>query len=162
MCDNCHSGSPSVQVLLRHNVGMLFMRRTYATEGRLCSECLGKAFTKHQLSNLFLGWWGTISFFMTFVFLIDNTRVYFAARRDLKHMRERKEASRFVPQGSASERLSPFRHNVRLRLRRDEEPSRIAADLAETHQVALSDAEAFIRSIEDEAGPAAQPAPPTA
>lgn len=136
---------------------MLFMRRVYETEGRLCSQCLGEAFRKHQLSNLFLGWWGTISFFMTFVFLIENTRVYFAARKDLRGMLERREAARFVPQGTPAERLSPFRHNVRLRLRRDEAPADIAADLASTHQVELADAEAFVRSVEGEVVAAAEP-----
>jgi hypothetical protein len=150
MCDICSSGEPSVHVHLRHNVGMLFMRREYATEGRLCSSCLGQAFRKHQLSNLFLGWWGTISFVMTFIFLIDNIRVYFRARRDLARLVERKEASRVVPQGSPSERLAPFQHNVRLRLRRDEDASTIAADLAALHQVPLSDAEAFVQSIASE------------
>jgi hypothetical protein len=92
-----------------------------------------------------------ISFVMTFIFLIENTRQYFVARGELKRMVERKEASAFVPQGSPSERLAPFRHNVRLRLRRDETPAVIAADLATTHQVPLDDATAFVNSIETEA-----------
>jgi hypothetical protein len=151
MCDLCSSGEPSVHVQLRHNVGMLFMRREYETQGRLCSSCLGQAFRKHQLSNLFLGWWGTISFIMTFVFLIDNVRAYIGARRDLARLAERKEASRVVPEGSPGERLAPFQHNVRLRLRRDEPASTIAVDLAALHQVPLADAEAFVQSIENEA-----------
>lgn len=157
MCDVCNSAEPSVSIHLRHNVGMLFMRREYATEGQLCARCLGKAFRRHQLSNLLLGWWGTISFFMTFVFLIDNTRVYLGARKDLRRMLGRREAARFIPEGTPSERLAPFRHNVRLRLRRDEVPSDIAADLASTHHVELADAEAFVRDIEGEAVPAAEP-----
>jgi hypothetical protein len=98
---------------------------------------LERAFRKHQLCNLFLGWWGMISFVMTWIFLVENTRVYFAARGDLRRMVERQEASRYVPQGSPSERLAPFQHNVRLRLRGDEAASAIAADLAATHQVPL-------------------------
>lgn len=131
------------------------MRREHETQGRLCSKCLGEAFRKHQLSNLFLGWWGTISFFMTVVFLIDNTRTYFAARKDLRRHDERREASRFVPQGTPSERLSPFRHNVRLRLRRHEDPSAVAEDLARLHHVPLADAEEFVQALEREADVAA-------
>lgn len=151
MCDLCHSGNPSTYVTLRHNVGMLIMRQMYQTEGRLCQDCLGRAYRKHQLCNLFLGWWGMISFVLTFVFLIENTRQYFVARGELKRSVERKEASRVVPEGTPSERLAPFRHNVRLRLRRDEEPAAIAADLAETHQVPLDDATAFVSGIATEA-----------
>jgi hypothetical protein len=150
MCDVCHSGNPSTHVQLRHNVGMLFMRQTHETEGRLCWDCLGKAFRKHQLCNLFLGWWGMISFAMTCIFLVENTRVYFAARGDLRRMLERKQASRVTPEGAPGERLAPFRHNVRLRLRRDELPSAVATDLASTHEVPLADAEAFVKSVEDE------------
>ena len=151
MCDLCGSGEPSVEVQLRHNVGMLIMRRVYETQGRLCAACLGRAFRKHQLSNLFLGWWGTISLFVTFVYLIENTRVYLTARRELTRLSERREATRYVPQGAPSERLGPFRHNVRLQLRRGEEASLIAAELAARHQVPLADAEAFVQSIENEA-----------
>jgi len=150
MCDLCPSREPAVPVQLRHNVGMLFMRRTYETNGRLCAACLGRLFRKHQLSNLVFGWWGTISFFMTFVYLIENTRAYLAARKDIKRLCERQDSARFVREGSASERLAPFRHNVRLRLRRDEGPNAIATDLAATHHVPLADAEAFVLEIENE------------
>jgi hypothetical protein len=162
MCDICSSGEPSVHVQLRHNVGMLFMRQEYETQGRLCTACLGRAFRKHQLCNLLLGWWGMISFVMTLVFLVDNVRVYLGARRDLTRLREHREASRFVPQGTPSERLTPFRHNVRLRLRRDEPASAIAADLAAVHQVPLADAEAFVQSIEGDSLAAPEAAPPPA
>jgi hypothetical protein len=130
---------------------MLIMRQMHQTEGRLCQDCLGRAYRKHQLCNLFLGWWGMISFVLTFVFLIENTRQYFVARSELKRMVDRKEGSRFVPQGSPGEILAPFRHNVRLRLRREETPAAIAADLAATHQVPLDDATAFVSSIATEA-----------
>jgi hypothetical protein len=149
MCDLCNSGEAAVQVRLRHNVGMLFMRREYETDAKLCAKCLGQAFRKHQLSNLLLGWWGMISFVMTWVYLVDNFRVYFGAKKDLARMSERREAARFVPEGSASERLAPFRHNVRLRLRRDEDAARIATDLAETHEVPLADAQAFVQDLID-------------
>lgn len=150
MCDLCHSGNPSTHVTLRHNIGLLILRQVYETDGRLCRDCLGRAYRKHQLYNLFLGWWGMISFVMTFIFLIENTRQYFVARGELKQRVERKEATTFVPQGPPIERLAPFRHNVRLRLRREETPAAIAADLASTHQVPLDDATAFVSSIQSE------------
>jgi hypothetical protein len=158
MCDLCQQGNPSVHVQLRHNVGLLFMRQVYETEGRLCSACLSRAFRKHQLCNVFLGWWGMISFVMTWVFLFENTRVYFTARRELNGMLERREATRFVPEGSPEDRLAPFRHNVRLRLRRGEDPGVVAVDLAETHQVPVGTAEAFVSGVERE-GPTSD-APP--
>lgn len=76
---------------------------------------------------------------------------------DPLHIAERK-----MPQGEPSERLSPFRHNVRLRLRRDEAARAIAADLAALHQVPLADAEAFVQSIENESASAGDTNPPPA
>ena len=149
MCDICSSRNPSVQVQLRHNVGMLFMRRVFETEGRLCRECLSRTFWKHQLSNFFLGWWGMISFVMTWVFLIDNTFTFLRARGELRDGEARRDSLRVIPQGDPRERLAPFRHNVRLRLKR-EDAARIAADLAETHEVPLMDAQAFVHSVEQE------------
>jgi hypothetical protein len=147
-------------VRLRHNVGLLVMRREHETSGRLCRPCLGKAFRRHQLSNLVLGWWGVLSFVLTWVYLVDNCRVYFGAKKELARMAQRPGTARFVAEGSASERLLPFRHNVRLRLRRDEDAVRIAADLAQTHQVPLADAEAFVQELIDrEFADAPQPAP---
>lgn len=158
MCDVCNSGEPSVHVHLRHNVGMLFMRREYETQGRLCASCLKDVFRRHQLNNLVLGWWGMISFVLTWVYLIDNTRNYLTARKELAQLTERREKSRFVPEGTPSERLAPFRHNVRLRLRREEPAERIARDLMSTHDVPLEDAEAFVREVESESDVAPAPA----
>jgi hypothetical protein len=136
-------------VRLRHNVGMLITRQEHETDGKLCAKCLGLAFRKHQLSNLIFGWWGAISFIMTWFYLFDNFRAYFAAKNDLARMADRREGAGFVPEGTASERLTPFRHNVRLRLRRDEDAARIAADLAATHHVPLADAQAFVQELID-------------
>ena len=157
MCDVCSSAEPSASVHLRHNVGMLFMRREYETQGRLCAPCLAAAFRRHQLSNVVFGWWGTISFFLTWVFLFQNTRGYFTAKKELQQLAARRQASRFVPEGSPVERLSPFRHNVRLRLRREESVGHIAADLASTHEVPLADAESFVLGIQSEVVPPLAP-----
>ncbi|MDF3070071.1 MAG: hypothetical protein K0R38_5672 [Polyangiaceae bacterium] len=159
MCDVCNSAEPSVHVHLRHNVGMLFMRREYETQGRLCASCLKDVFRRHQVNNLLLGWWGVISFVLTWFYLIDNTRDYLAARKELAQLGQRRDSSRFVPEGTPSERLARFRHNVRLRLRREEAVERIVADLMSTHDVPRADAEAFVRDIENESELAAAPAP---
>ncbi|MEO8360955.1 MAG: hypothetical protein ABI672_13065 [Vicinamibacteria bacterium] len=123
------------------------MRQTHATDGRLCATCLGRAYRKHQLSNLVFGWWGMISFFMTWAYLVNNTVTYFQARGELQGMASRSEKRRVAPQGSPSERLEPFRYTVRLRLRNAEDLAAIASDLADTHQVPLSDARAFVDAL---------------
>jgi hypothetical protein len=56
---------PTVAVTFNHNVGMLIMRRTYATSGTMCRPCVNRAMWYHTWRNLLFGWWGTISFFAT-------------------------------------------------------------------------------------------------
>ena len=58
---------------------MLIMRREQHTSGSLCRNCIDKIFWKYTFTNLLLGWWGVISFFMTIIFLLGNTYAYLTA-----------------------------------------------------------------------------------
>lgn len=48
------------------------MRFHQTAEGEFCKSCVHKKFWKMTLVNLFLGWWGVISFFVTPVFILLN------------------------------------------------------------------------------------------
>ncbi len=150
MCDQCKSREPSVYVELHHNVGLLLMRKVESTEAQLCLACLQRAFNKHQLTNLVFGWWGVISFFATIYYLVDNTLVFLNARSELRSRAPRAASHPTQPQGSPRDRLAPFRHNVRLRLRAGEPPTQIAEDLARVHDVPLADAEALVAEVNAE------------
>lgn len=147
-CDSCYRSGPSAHVQLRHNVGMLFIRREYATEGELCRPCLHRAFWHHTLRNLTLGWWGVISFFMTWYFLVGNLLDYVQARMELGKHEARHAPSEKVASGEEALRLlGPFEHNVRLRLRDGEAPSVIGADLSRMQGVALDAALRFVEQV---------------
>jgi hypothetical protein len=66
------------------NVGMLFLRRTYALRGELCKNCMRRAYGAFTWRNLLQGWWGTISFFITPVYFFMNTYSFAAARYRLR------------------------------------------------------------------------------
>lgn len=133
---------------LHHNVGMLLMRREYATEGQLCRRCLDQAFWHHTLRNLTLGWWGMISFFITWYFLIANLIAYVRARSELGEARPREAPRAEVAEGDEAQRiLGPFEHNVRMLLRTGDAPEVIARDLARTHGVAPTAAQRFVEQI---------------
>src|SRR3982751_2946576 len=83
-CQTCGDSGLTTHVELRHNVGMLFTRQVHTTAGYLCRPCLHRAFGKHTLLNLTVGWWGTISFFMTWYFLFSNTTAYMRGLGELK------------------------------------------------------------------------------
>ncbi|MFL5345603.1 MAG: hypothetical protein ACJ8AT_12450 [Hyalangium sp.] len=129
---------------------MLLMRRQYTTSGRLCRGCLSKAFWHHTLRNLTLGWWGTISFFMTWYFLLSNLIVYARARSELGHASpspSQAPRSAVATGDEALRILGPFEHNVRMLLRTGDEPAGIARDLARTHGVAPEEAQRFVEQI---------------
>ncbi|QRN97256.1 hypothetical protein JRI60_51365 [Archangium violaceum] len=144
-CDLCYQSEPSTYVELHHNVGMIILRRVYTTEGELCRSCLDRSFWHHTLRNLTLGWWGTISFIMTWYYLLSNVVTYVQARSELRKARPRREAPREAVSGAEARRiLEPFEHNVRMRLRDGETPEAIAQDLARFHGVELGAAQQFV------------------
>jgi hypothetical protein len=138
-------------VELRHNVGMLLMRREFSTEGQLCRRCLRSAFWHHTLRNLTLGWWGTISFFMTWYFLATNVINYFRARSELGLGQARPTQppprSEAMTGDEAQRVLRPFEHNVRMLLRSGDLPADIARELARTHRVETTAAQGFVDQI---------------
>jgi hypothetical protein len=147
-CDNCHGAVPTSHVELQHNVGMLFMRREYKTTGDLCRPCLHRAFRHHTFSNLALGWWGTISFFVTWHFLYSNGVAYARALRELSANPRVAPPPRLILEGEeAHEKLSAFRNNIRMWLRAGETPDEIGRDLSATHDVSVSDARAFVEKV---------------
>lgn len=54
------------------NIGMLVMRQHKSVKGKLCKECISKTFWNYTSITLFLSWWGTISFLVTPLILINN------------------------------------------------------------------------------------------
>ena len=87
-CQACGSMRPTARVSFHRNMGMLFIRRTYKIEGNLCKSCIKKHFTQFMVKNLLLGWWGTISLFVTPIYAIQNVASYFSAMRALRGMPE--------------------------------------------------------------------------
>jgi hypothetical protein len=72
LCEACGFEVPNGYVEYRQNIGAIMVRFTKHYKGRLCKRCNRKAFWKTTAVTFFLGWWGTISFFVTPVFLIAN------------------------------------------------------------------------------------------
>lgn len=76
VCQLCGNTTPVKNVNFNANIGMIFMRRTKQVKGKLCKKCINSTFWNFTLTNLFLGWWGVISFFATFAFVVGNTFQY--------------------------------------------------------------------------------------
>lgn len=167
-CDLCGAQAPVVDVELNHNVGMLVMRQTYTTQGKLCRSCLNRAMFSHTWKNLLLGWWGTISFILTWVYLFRNTFVFIGAHASLS-----KGGKQLPPTGSglpgarplqgasAQQKLSAFENNVRMELRGGALPYDVAEGLVKTHGVDFDTAYEFVKQIKKQLEGGESAAPPT-
>jgi hypothetical protein len=58
---------------------MIVVRHNSRVQGDLCRPCMRKYFRSFTLTTLFLGWWGTASFFITPFLLLNNVSRYVGA-----------------------------------------------------------------------------------
>ena len=172
-CDLCGAQAPVVEVELNHNVGMLVMRQTYKTQGKLCRSCLNRAMFTHTWKNLLFGWWGTISFVLTWVYLFRNGFVFASAHSALskigKQLPSRSASggldsiSVFIPSKgqAATQRLAPFENNVRLELRGGALPYDVAEGLVKAHGVDFDSAYEFVKQVKKQLDAPESAAPPS-
>jgi hypothetical protein len=83
-CQVC-GRTPTAVFSFKASVGMVFMRRTFEFDGRLCRACAKGQFRHLQGRNLAWGWFGLISFAATIAYAIGNLRDY---RRNMKGLGE--------------------------------------------------------------------------
>jgi hypothetical protein len=76
ICQACGVEAPTKYVAFYKNIGALVMRFFQSVEGNLCKSCIHKYFWRFTLTDLFLGWWGVISFFITPFLILNNLARY--------------------------------------------------------------------------------------
>ena len=72
LCETCGIEAVTKHVEYHQNIGALIMRFHKTVEGEMCKSCVHKYFWQLTLTNLFLGWWGVISLFLTPIFILNN------------------------------------------------------------------------------------------
>jgi hypothetical protein len=75
-CQACGSKAPTKHVTFYQNIGLLILRLSKSIDGELCKPCVHKYFWEFTSINLLLGWWGIISFFFNWFFLLNNVVQY--------------------------------------------------------------------------------------
>lgn len=78
VCQTCGQHAPTKYNELYANIGMLVARRQLSIKANMCKKCTNKYFFRYTLTNLFLGWWGVISFFATCFYMVNNVARYTA------------------------------------------------------------------------------------
>lgn len=61
------------------NIGMLFMRQQSTVSGLFCRKCVRELFAEYLCTNLFLGWWGGVSFIINPFLIVSNIIFYIRA-----------------------------------------------------------------------------------
>jgi hypothetical protein len=79
ICQCCGVEAPTKYVEFYQNIGALLVRFHKSIKGKLCKSCINKYFWEFTMTNLTLGWWGTISFIMTPFLIINNVIRYLGA-----------------------------------------------------------------------------------
>lgn len=75
-CETCGKHAPTKYNAFYANIGMLVMRRQKHIKAKMCRACTDNYFWRFTATNLFLGWWGAISFFVTCFFMLNNVGRY--------------------------------------------------------------------------------------
>lgn len=148
-CEICGTNTAAVDIEMGNNIGMFIRRRSEITQAKVCRHCLNRVFGRHMLANLTLGWWGTISFFMTIHFTIKNITEYFRASSYLRELSEYrgKTAADNPHVENAEQQLEPFRHTIKMRIEGGEDCETIALSMAEIRQVSLQQARDYVEKI---------------
>ncbi len=79
-CQICGAMGATADLEFQQNIGMVVARKTATAKGKMCKRCAWAYFKSYTLTTFFLGWWGTISLFVTPVFLFTNVVNMFKAR----------------------------------------------------------------------------------
>ena len=79
-CIQCGAEEPTHIFEFTEEMGAIYVRILRTKERELCRRCVGIYFRKAFLMNLFLGWWGFISFFKTPINLVQNIAEFWRCR----------------------------------------------------------------------------------
>lgn len=146
ICQCCGIEAPTKYVSLHQNIGMLVMRQSRSLSGNLCKSCIHSNFWKYTLTNMFLGWWGTISFFVTPFFILNNVGRYLFCLTMPP-----------VPPGASApeltddvvKQLTPLTKEIFDRMGQDEEFSEVAEDIARRTGVTPGQVAVYVRAVID-------------
>lgn len=78
-CQRCFALAPTRAVAFRQNIGALVVRYHSSVEGELCKACVHATFWKMTLTTATIGWFGSISFIVTPIYVVMNTVNYLRA-----------------------------------------------------------------------------------
>ena len=73
-CEKCGGHSEVQFVTFQQNIGLFVIRFPSQFQGNLCQKCIHLTFWKMTTISLVAGWWGIISAFTNFNFILNNIK----------------------------------------------------------------------------------------
>lgn len=146
VCELCSVAGPTRRVHFAAGLGLLLFRWEWRVQGDLCRTCVDATFRDYTRWTALLGWWGLSSFFLNWVYLLNNL----LQRLRTRGLREPpRDARRVVLTGGSEQRLSRYQREVRSSLKLQEQLEVIVARIAPRAEVAPTEALVYVRSVRD-------------
>jgi len=126
-CQNCGVEAPTKRVVFLQNIGKLIVRSHKKMDAELCKTCINKYFLEYTAITAVLGWWGTISFFATIIYLVNNIVRYLGT---LALPKPAAGAGRPMLTDAAVLKIRPFVNEIVRRTNNSEPLAQVARDTA--------------------------------
>ncbi|HEX3356739.1 MAG TPA: hypothetical protein VHS31_07205 [Tepidisphaeraceae bacterium] len=127
LCISCGIEAPTRWVEYNQNIGALVIRFSQTYRGSMCRRCNRRYFWRATLITLVFGWWGILSFFVAFAYLVSNVISFL---RTIRMPRVPAEASAPILDDDAISRLTPYYNDVMQRIAGGLEVNSIAREVA--------------------------------
>lgn len=157
VCQGCGAHADTRQVEFRQNIGMLFMRKYRKVQGNLCRACINRYFFELTGVPLVLGWWGTISFFVTWWALATNL-INYAQSFGMDTSSYGAPHVAFTTANRSV--IAPYEQEIARRLADGQSYNRIAKELSPQIGVMPGQIVAFIRASAGGAAPSRRTSQP--
>src|SRR5262249_33278768 len=125
-------------------IGALLVRFHKSIEGELCKSCIHRHFWSFTGTNLFLGWWGTISLLVTPFFILNNVVRYLMC---LGMPAVPMDATQPELTNEAIEKLRPHTDELVRRLNEGGKLKEVAEDIAQLAGVTPGQVVCYVRAL---------------
>jgi hypothetical protein len=144
ICQDCGVEAPTKHVSFHQNVGALVMRFSKSIEGQLCKSCIHKRFWSMTGTTLVCGWWGTVSFIVTPLFILNNFGRYLTC---LSMEPVPPGATRPTLSDGAVARINSQAERLFERLNRGEDFQTVATSIAESTGTTPAQVALYVQAV---------------
>jgi hypothetical protein len=148
-CVNCGVEAPTRYVAFYKEIGALVVRFFRSAKGEMCKSCIHQLFWKMTLINLFLGWWGIISFLFNPFLILNNIYRYLTC---ISLAPVPLHAIRPVLTEDVVAKLNPYLDSMVQRLNNGEKAEVISAEIARKSNLSAGHVWLYLKAVSEMRG----------